>query len=130
MDKLLNITQASEMLGISPDTLRRWDEKGKIKSIRIKRGEYEYRYYNQDEISQLLIDKDIFKTAKDWAASLEPDSPLSFYYCPNVSVFNGRLTKLETALMKNSKFFPVSSLLVLMAGGICNKSFYHKPGKL
>jgi excisionase family DNA binding protein len=128
MDKLLNITQASEMLGVSADTLRRWEEKGKIKSIRIKRGKYEYRYYSEDEVSRLLIDKDIYKTAKDWAVSTEPDTPLSLYYCPNVSVFNARLTKLETVLINNSRLSPVSSLLVLIAGEIGNNSFDHNLG--
>ena len=116
------------MLGISADTLRRWDDRGKIRSIRVKRGEYEYRYYGEDEISRFLIEKDIYKTAKDWAVSEERDVPLSFYYCQNVSVFNGRLTKLETALMKNTEFLSSSSLLVLMAGEIGNNSFDHNLG--
>lgn len=43
--KLLNINQVAEIFGVHPDTLRRWDREGKLKSIRIgKRGHRKYSY--------------------------------------------------------------------------------------
>jgi len=34
MHKLLSIGQAAELLGVSIDTLRRWDSAGRLRSIR------------------------------------------------------------------------------------------------
>ena len=49
--KLLKIRQAAEMLGVNPETLRRWDRDGTFKAIRIgKRG---HRMYDRDEIAKL-----------------------------------------------------------------------------
>lgn len=50
--KLLNINQVAEIFGVHPDTLRRWDREGKLKSIRIgKRG---HRKYSKTDIEKLL----------------------------------------------------------------------------
>jgi excisionase family DNA binding protein len=52
--KLLKIRQAAEMLGVNPETLRRWDRDGTFKSVRVgKRG---HRMYDEAEIAK-LIDK-------------------------------------------------------------------------
>ena len=42
--KLRRIKEAAEMLGVNPETLRRWDKTGKLKAIIIsKRGDRRYR---------------------------------------------------------------------------------------
>ena len=42
--KLLRIREAAEMLGVNPETLRRWDRSGKLNAIKIsKRGDRRYR---------------------------------------------------------------------------------------
>lgn len=42
--KLLKIREAAEMLGVNPETLRRWDNDGKLKAIIIStRGDRRYR---------------------------------------------------------------------------------------
>ena len=42
--KLLRIREVAEMLGVNPETLRRWDRSGKLKAIIIsKRGDRRYR---------------------------------------------------------------------------------------
>lgn len=33
--KLLKIREVAEMLGVNPETLRRWNHKGKLKAVRI-----------------------------------------------------------------------------------------------
>ena len=43
---LITIKKASEILGISTQTLRRWDENGRLVSIR---GKNNYRYYLDKE---------------------------------------------------------------------------------
>lgn len=50
--KLLRIREAAEMLGVNPETLRRWDRQGRLKAIRIgKRGD---RRYRQEDIAKLI----------------------------------------------------------------------------
>jgi len=52
--KLLRIREAAEMLGVNPETLRRWDRSGKLKAIIIsKRGDRRYR----GEDIEMLIKK-------------------------------------------------------------------------
>lgn len=52
MGKLIRISQAAEMLGISISTLRRWDNEGKLKSVRINsKGN---RRYNITNIEKLI----------------------------------------------------------------------------
>mgnify|MGYP001565887254 CR=1 FL=1 len=50
--KLLRIREAAEMLGVNPETLRRWDRQGRLKAIKIgKRGD---RRYRQEDIARLI----------------------------------------------------------------------------
>lgn len=46
--KLLRIREAAKILGVNPETMRRWDRDGSFKAIRIgKRG---HRMYEESEI--------------------------------------------------------------------------------
>ena len=47
-DKLVNIGQAAEILGVSIDTLRRWDKSGKLVAIRKEGGTH--RYYREKDL--------------------------------------------------------------------------------
>lgn len=49
----LTIQQASKYLGVSPQTLRRWDADGKLKSIR--RPGNDYRYYKRSDLEPLRL---------------------------------------------------------------------------
>ena len=51
MDKLITLQQASEILGVSKITLRRWDNSGKFKALRTIGGA---RRYSEDDINKLL----------------------------------------------------------------------------
>jgi excisionase family DNA binding protein len=49
---MLTISQAAKLLGVHPDTLRRWEKAGKLSPIRfVKRG---HRRYRSDEIMDLI----------------------------------------------------------------------------
>lgn len=50
--KLITIREAAELLGVHPETLRRWDNEGKLKAVRF--GEFGHRKYNREEIEKLL----------------------------------------------------------------------------
>lgn len=53
MEKLITLQQASEILGVSKITLRRWDNSGKFKALRTIGGA---RRYSEDDINKLLDD--------------------------------------------------------------------------
>lgn len=59
MSNLLSISEAAETIGVSVDTVRRWEKKGLIKSTR---SEQNYRLFNIEEI-QRVYDKASGKTA-------------------------------------------------------------------
>ncbi len=50
MSALLTISEAAEKIGVSIDTIRRWEKKGLIKSTR---SELNYRIFNIDEIQRI-----------------------------------------------------------------------------
>lgn len=51
VDRLLTLEEASETLGVHPDTLRRWDNSGKFHSIKTKGG---HRRYKKSQIDEFL----------------------------------------------------------------------------
>jgi excisionase family DNA binding protein len=45
--RLLGIREAAEILGVNPETLRRWDRDGKLAAVKVsKRGDRRYRKEN------------------------------------------------------------------------------------
>ena len=55
--KLLRIKDAAEMLGINPETLRRWDNQGRLKAIRI--GKRKDRRYKLEDLQKIIETKAI-----------------------------------------------------------------------
>lgn len=51
--RLITIREAAEMLGVHLETLRRWDNDGKLKSVRV--GEFGHRKYRKADIEKILI---------------------------------------------------------------------------
>ena len=50
MTKMVTVHDASKELGVSPDTIRRWNKKGLIKA---SRDAYNYRVFSIDEIARI-----------------------------------------------------------------------------
>lgn len=126
--KLLTISQASKMIGVSIQTLRRWDNSGKLSSIRKKATGH--RYYKKDNIENYIKNnlKDEFKLAKHWVFNdvgleLRPD-----FYCRDSSIFQARLIKLENELRKLKRLDKTFSLISAITGEIGNNSFDHNLG--
>jgi excisionase family DNA binding protein len=122
-EQLLSISQAAAFLGVSQDTLRRWDQSGKLAAIRKDGGTH--RYYREKDLE--IFSSDLFKFASDWIAD-QADFPGKFY-CQTSSIFHAKLTKMEYELMQKPGFEKLYSLIVLVAGEIGDNSFAHNLGK-
>ena len=122
-EELLTISQAAQYLSISLNTLRRWDESGKL--VAIKKGGGTHRYYREKDLE--IFSSDLMKFASEWIKD-GVEFPGTFY-CQTSSIFNARLTKMEYALMQKPGFEKLYSLIVLVTGEIGDNSFAHNLGK-
>lgn len=122
-DELITITKAADMIGVSIDTLRRWDKSGKLVSIRPGKGFH--RLYKLKNIEFFITN--IFFVAKKWVTSDVPESPNKQFYCADTSIFQMRLNRLESELKVISPDF--FSLVSSAVSEIGNNSFDHNLGK-
>ncbi|MBI3251522.1 MAG: MerR family transcriptional regulator [Candidatus Andersenbacteria bacterium] len=122
-EKLLSITQAAEILGVSLDTLRRWDKSGKLTAIRKDGGAH--RYYLQKDLD--VFASDLLKLAYDW--TIDGLEIPSMFYCSNSAVFQARLIKMQDAFIRAGSPEEMYPLIVAVAGEIGNNSFDHNLGK-
>lgn len=121
-EDLLSISQAAQFLGVSIDTLRRWDGAGKLRAVRgAARG---HRYYRQKDLE--LFASDLVKLAYEWAAS-GGDIPHGFY-CRDSATFQSRLIRMQDAMAAAEKTAKNFSLIVAVAGEIGNNSYDHNLG--
>ncbi len=120
--EIISINEAANMLGVSIDTLRRWDKSDKLRPIKTKGG---HRKYDKSQIEFFL--NDLYKTATDWVlkrVKLDPN-----YYCSNSAVFQIKLTKMQDQLNTITALSLISSLITAVTGEIGNNSFDHNLGK-
>lgn len=54
-EEIVPISEAARRLGVSVDTLRRWDTSGKLSAIRLPSGQ---RRFRASDIKQLLAQRD------------------------------------------------------------------------
>jgi len=122
-NKLISIGEAAKHLGVSIDTLRRWDARGRLQSIRS--GVRGHRFYRQSDIVEFL--QDIETKGRKWAESphaveLEPE-----VYCHTRDVFQARLEQFQSKL-SHLVSLSTMSLVTAVAGEIGNNSFDHNLG--
>ena len=120
---LISINNAAKQLGVSIDTLRRWDKTYRLSSIRI--GPRGHRFYSQEDINRFLRNDN--SVAKQWAMTPVGAFPSDDVYCATRDVFQARLEKLQTVLQGKVPESAVS-LLCAVAGEIGNNSFDHNLG--
>lgn len=125
-ENFLTIREAAKTLGVSVDTLRRWDKKGSLRSIRPT--PTSHRCYLKEEIDNLLPKNDIHNLAKNWATSQKPTTPTQENYCETSDVFNARLERMGRELGKTKELEKIFPLIVAIAGEIGNNSFNHNIG--
>ena len=123
--KGLKIKEAADFLGISIDTLRRWDNNGKLKSLRDDQGEH--RRYDLTQLEKFLTFSCV-DLAKKWVRNKIGEKPNDIFYCSDSSIFQGRLYKLRMALSSNQEIESIFSLLLSVVGEIGDNSFGHNIG--
>jgi len=124
LEKLIPIKTAAQKLGVSIDTLRRWDKNGKLSAVRKKeRGNLYYR-----EIDIELYSSDVFSIGKNWTHSQKKVAPEEKFYCPNGAVFQTRLIKMQKRLAEIKHLHNTFPLIVAICGEIGNNSFDHNLG--
>jgi len=121
----LKINEAANYLGVSIDTLRRWDDNGKLKSLRVNQGDH--RYYNLTQLEEFLMSS-CSSLAIKWVRNNIGEKPNNIFYCSDSSVFQGRLYKLRMALSKNKEIESFFSLLISAVAEIGDNSFGHNLG--
>jgi excisionase family DNA binding protein len=121
-NKLVSIGKAAKILGLSTQTLRRWDKEGKLAAQKTKGGQ---RRYNLDDL-KILTSGQIFQTAWNWASQKNSGLPPDDFYCPNRAIFEARLQHFGQLLLEKSK--DIGPLIISAAGEIGNNSFDHNLG--
>ena len=128
--KLLTINQAAKLMGVSIQTLRRWDDSNKLSSV--SRRAAGHRHYLKSDIENYIKnnprDLFLFKMALNWVVNDLGVEPFSDFYCPDISVFQARLTRLESELGKIKKLGKIFPLISAITGEIGNNSFDHNLG--
>ena len=120
-EELISIGEAANMLGISIDTLRRWDKSGKFPSIKSAGG---HRRYSKIKIELYL--NDLFGLAQEWVLRNFEIQPQ--FYCANSAIFQTQLIKMQDILSKIPELSGIFSLIVAIAGEIGENSFDHNLG--
>jgi|GEM_PF-1008050 len=91
-NKLISIGEAARLLGVSIDTLRRWDAAGHLPSIRV--GLRGHRFYRYSEITHYLQSLEV--TAREWVESENPIESSPDVYCRTMNI---ALKKFGTTLV-------------------------------
>ena len=120
--ELLTVSQAAKILGVSVDTLRRWDRNGKLRPVEVS--DAGYRLYSRSQVE--LFTHDLFGQAKAWVVNAT-EIPSKFY-CGNSAVFQMRLTRMQDELGEVKELTSIFPLIVAVAGEIGNNSFDHNIG--
>lgn len=77
-EKLYRIGEASSLLGVHPNTIRRWEKEGKIKIVRVGRG---HRRIPESEILRLMREEPQISAEKDYESALRSFLDFVFKYC-------------------------------------------------
>ncbi len=122
-DRLISITEAAEILGVSVNTLRRWDTSGKLKSTKSEGG---HRLYDR-EVLQLMA-RDIEAIGRVWADSISPPVLTDDVYCDSQDRFRARQHTLTLLLDRNLTTHAFAPIIGAVVGEIGNNSFDHNIG--
>ncbi|OGZ06658.1 MAG: hypothetical protein A3C93_00195 [Candidatus Lloydbacteria bacterium RIFCSPHIGHO2_02_FULL_54_17] len=120
---MMSINEVAKLLGVSIDTLRRWDASGKLRAERSPGG---HRHYDRDTIER--FSKDFFALARVWAESVTPPELPSEVYCDTPDRFRARQNTLAILLDRQEETRAIAPIVASMTGEIGNNSFDHNIG--
>ncbi len=123
MDERISIGKAAGLLGVSVDTLRRWDASGAFVAERSPSGR---RYYPMTRV--LNFRTNFVHAAEEWQQSNAPIIADAEFYCDSQPLFQTRLTKMEMLFVNAAAPLPWYSLIVAAVGEIGNNAFDHNIG--
>lgn len=123
--RLISIGKTAKLLGVSIDTLRRWDKKRKFPAIRTSSG---HRYYRIQDIDLFMHGgNDLVDVARRWVSNTHGFELKPAMYCQTSDVFKARLEQFQTKLSRIVSIDTVS-LVTAISGEIGNNSFDHNLG--
>ncbi len=125
----INIQQASVILDVNIQTLRRWDDNEKLPARRD--GDKGHRYYFEDDLEEFLSKnyKYLLNLAIRWSFPSKPVNIFKRFYCDDAYVFKARLSKLEKILKEDLVLAENFSLVTSSIGEMGNNSFDHNIGR-
>ncbi len=119
---ILSAEETAIMLGISVDTLRRWDKAGTfIPDARTQGG---HRKYTRTQIEEYL--SNIVSKGKAWAKNGGVVS--SDYLCEQSNIFQVRLDRVGKELFARVGYTEIAPMIIAVAGEIGDNSFAHNIG--
>ena len=119
----ITIGKAASLIGVSVDTIRRWDKSGKLKAIR--KSSSGHRYFSLEDVE--LYQKGPIIQARQWAFGVDA-SPLDpSFHCRTRDIFQARLETLQNKLT-DALGIEIASLITAITGEIGNNSFDHNLG--
>lgn len=129
MEQVLSIGKAANYLGVSIQTMRRWEERGQLISVR-KTRKGKHRRYKLTDLEHYVRKSGVFHYAKKWTYHTDGFILLPFCYCANSSIFQGRLASFGQQLQQeenkdNKNLIPI---IISIVGEIGNNSFDHNLG--
>ncbi|MDD5318631.1 MAG: helix-turn-helix domain-containing protein [Candidatus Pacebacteria bacterium] len=126
-EKLISIGEAAEILKVSVNTLRRWDESGKLRAVR--KSPDGNRFYR--EIDLTFFPNTLYEIAFKWASSSTGNVSgiPPRIYSENSAVFQTRLGKFQTELQETPGLEEIFPLVVSICGEIGGNSFDHNIGQ-
>lgn len=122
--ELISIGKAARFLGVTPMTLRRWEQSGKLIPHRTPTG---HRRYTVAQVSEALGGS-IASRALVWVSAPEGIEPEPVFYCMTGAIFQERLMRVERELSHFPDTSETASLILAAAGEIGNNSFDHNIG--
>ncbi len=120
----LSIKEASEYLGVSKDTLRRWHNNGMFRASIVSTGKH--RFYAIVDLELQL--KGRVQMAKEWVESQNPSTPTADFYCQTSDIFRARSERMMTEMQNNLSFKDTWPIISSIVGEIGNNSFDHNLG--
>lgn len=126
--QLVTIKEASEMLAVSTDTLRNWDEKGILKSFRAT--PTSKRLYRIEDLQNFIKqgnanqNDDLENIAKEWTSSGLPIDISKEFHCQTKDIFEARYRRLLNELPSK-----LAHILTAITSEIGNNSYDHNIGK-